>query len=162
MVESSVSRATTAQATPTPRGSKTLAWVMMLVTGVTMAYWMMWFMLPGGRDALAVLPKDVSYLHFENAFPVADGWLSLTALIASIQLFRAQSSALPWLFMAGSAGMYLGGMDILFDIENGIYTLWAQNPGAVSTEMLINIATVAISVVTLLWAWRQRMWLCQP
>jgi hypothetical protein len=57
--------------------------------------------------------------------------------------------------------MYLGGMDILYDIENGIYTLWQQNAGSVSTEIGINIATVVFSVITLLWSWRHKMWMCQ-
>jgi hypothetical protein len=162
MAESSAALNTVVQgAAAVPRGGKTLAWLLMLVTGITMSYWMMWFMLPGGRDLLAVLPKDASYLHFENAFPVADGWMSLTALLSAIQLFREKSSAIPWLFMAGSAGLYLGGMDVLYDIENGIYTLWQQNAGAVGTEMAINIGTVAFSGITLIWSWRNRMWLCK-
>ncbi len=148
--------ATAAPAITTPSGGKTLAGIMLLVAGVTTAYWVLWFLIPGGRDVLAVLPKDASYLHFENAFPVADGWLTLTALVAGIQLLRGQASAIPWLFMAGSAGVYLGGMDMLYDVENGIYGLWSQNLGAVATEMVINVATVTISIGTLLWAWRHR------
>ncbi len=146
----------------TPRdslyGRKALAWVAMLVAGVTTAYWVTWFIIPGGRDFLAVMPTNPSYISFENAFPVADGWMALCGLISAIQLFRGKSSAIPWLMMAGSAGMYLGGMDILYDLENGVYQLVTQNPGSVGTEMGINVATVAISVVTLAWAWRHRAW----
>ena len=144
----------------TPHGSKTLGWVFMIVTAVTMAYWMMWFMVPGGRAMLAVKPGDSGYLMFENAFPVADGWMALTALIAGIQLLRGKSDAIPWLFMGGSAGMYLGGMDVLYDLENKIYGLITSNPGSVTTELGINVATVVISLVSLVWAWRNRRWMC--
>ncbi len=144
-----------------PYGSKTLAWVFMIVTAVTIMYWMMWFAVPGGRDMLAVLPKDHTYLTFENAFPVSDGWMALCSLMASIQLFRDKSSAIPWIFMGSSAGLYLGGMDISYDIQNGIYHLLSQNFGSVVTEMIINVASVGISLAALLWGWKNRDWQCK-
>jgi hypothetical protein len=147
-----------APAVSSPRGRKTLAWIFIVVTAVTVMYWTTWFVIPGGRDALAVLPNDHTYITFENTFPVADGWMALCALLASIQFFRGKASAIPWTFMGSSAGMYLGAMDISYDIQNGIYTLLQQNFGSVVTEMIINIATVTISVGSMIWAWKNRGW----
>ena len=141
-----------------PYGSRALAWVMALVAAVTTLYWLTWFLMPQGKDLLAVLPHNAGYISFENAFPIADGWMSLCGVFAAVQLFRNRPSAIPWLFMAGSAGMYLGGVDILYDVENNIYGLLAQNPGAVVTEMTINVATVVISLGTLWWARKHRAW----
>lgn len=160
MAELSSQPVATTVATPAsrPYGSKALAWVMLIVAAVTTMYWLMWFLIPGGKDLLAVLPSDHGYLSFENAFPAADGWMALCGVCAGVLLLRGNSRAIPWLFMAGSAGMYLGGMDILYDLENGIYPLISQNPGSVVTEMTINVATVVISVVTLVWANNHRAW----
>lgn len=141
-----------------PYGRLALAWVMAVVAAVTTLYWLTWFVIPGGRDLLAVLPHNSGYISFENAFPIADGWMALCGVFAATHLFRNKPSAIPWLFMAGSAGMYLGGMDILYDIENNIYGLLTQNPGSVATEMAINVATVVISLVTLWWANKHRSW----
>lgn len=85
-----------AQMGTVPRGGKTLAWVLIIAAGVTMLYWVVWFLIPGGRAALAVLPKDARYLTFENAFPLADGWLALSATIAAVQVFRRQTNAIGW------------------------------------------------------------------
>lgn len=141
-----------------PRGSKALAWIFMIVAAVTTLYWVLWFGIPGGRDLLAVLPKDHTYITFENTFPVADGWMALCSFIASVQMFRDKASAIPWVFMGSSAGMYLGSMDISYDIQNGIYMLLQQNFGSVVTEMIINIATVTISLGAMIWAWKNRGW----
>jgi hypothetical protein len=161
MAEISTVATEPAVAPKSPYGGKTLAWIFMIVAGVTTMYWMMWFAIPGGRDTLAVLPKDHTYLTFENAFPVSDGWMSLCSLVAAIQLFRAKSSAIPWVFMGGSAGLYLGGMDISYDVQNGIYQLLSQNAGSVVTEMIINVASVGISIGALWWAAKHRDWQCK-
>jgi hypothetical protein len=144
-----------------PPGGTLMATVMIVVAVVTALYWIVWFIIPGGRDALAVLPQDQTYIHFENAFPAADGWMAASALIAAIQMLRGKSSAIVWMFIGGGAGMYLAGMDVLFDLENGIYRALAANPGSVSTEIAINIATVGISTWVMWWANRHRDWLCR-
>lgn len=150
----------TAQLALVPRGGKTLAWVLAIAAGVIVLYWAVWFIIPGGRDALAVLPSDARYITFENAFPLADGWLAFSAALAAVQLLRGQANAILWLLMAASAGLYLSGMDILFDLENGVYPLITQatHMGAVITEMGINVATLGLSLYSLRWAMRHRTW----
>ena len=137
-------------------GARALGILLMVVAVVTTTYWVLWFIVPGGRDLLAVLPHDHAYLTFENAFPLADEWLALCAAVAGVLLWRRRPVAFIWLFMAGSAGLYLAGMDILYDLENGIYGRISQNPASVITEMVINVATVAFSLITLWWAATRR------
>ncbi|HKD75429.1 MAG TPA: hypothetical protein VKB76_08040 [Ktedonobacterales bacterium] len=144
-----------------PPGGTLLAVVMIAVATVTVVYWIVWFLIPGGRDALATLPHDQAYIRFENAFPAADGWLSLAALVAAIQILRGQSSAIIWMFVGGGAGLYLAGMDVLYDLENGVYRAIATNPASVGTEIAINVATIGISLWVLWWASRNRDWLCR-
>ncbi len=63
-----------------------------------------------------------AYYEFENAFPLADAWLGVACLLAWWTLTTRRPSALFWLLCAGSAGAYLFCMDLLYDLENGIFT----------------------------------------
>jgi hypothetical protein len=144
-----------------PPGGTLMAVVMIAVAIVTAIYWIVWFLIPGGRDTLATLPHDQAYISFQNAFPAADGWMALAALVAAIQMLRGKSSAIIWMFVGGGAGMYLAGMDVLYDLENGVYRAIATNPGSVGTEMAINVATIGISLWVLWWAYKHRDWMCR-
>jgi len=144
-----------------PPGGTLIAVVMIAVAIVTAMYWIVWFLIPGGRAALATLPHDRAYISFENAFPAADGWMSFAALVAAIQILRGRSSAIMWMFIGGGAGIYLAGMDVLFDLENGVYRAIATNPGSVGAEMAINVATIGISLWVMWWAHKHRDWMCR-
>lgn len=139
-----------------PRGARALGWAMFAAAAITVAYWAIWFF--GGRELLASAHTS-EYYTFENAFPAADGWLSLAALLAGVQLVRGRGSAIYWLFLTAGAGLYLGFMDVLFDLENGIYLVpKGGDPSAVAIEIAINALTFALGGVGLWWAWRNRRW----
>src|ERR1700722_7251664 len=98
-----------------PRG-RTAAIALAAVGSVaTVAYWVIWFGV--NRDWLASAHTE-SYYVFENAFPLADAWLALTLSLAAWALWQRRESGLLWLLLGGSAAIYLGAMDVLFDLEN--------------------------------------------
>src|SRR5262249_23333945 len=107
----SVSSSSVVSQTATPRGARALGFVALGVALLTVWSWVIWY--AGGRDLLASSPTP-EYFAFENAFPAADGWLALCALISGIQLLRGRSSAIYWLFLTAGCGLYLGLMDVLF------------------------------------------------
>jgi hypothetical protein len=122
----------------------------MLVVAILLdaAYWTLWFTQ---RDWIA--SKDTqAYYDFENAFPLADLWLGIACALALVTLRTRRPSALLWLVCAGSAGLYLFGMDLLYDLENGIFT--DGGPGVL--EAVIVALTVFFSVTVLTWSWRHR------
>lgn len=120
-----------------PHGARVLGFIALGVALLTISYWVIWY--AGGLDILASAHTP-EYFAFENAFPAADGWLALCALIAGVQLLRGASSAIYWLFLTAGAGLYLGLMDVLFDLENGIYRVpKGGDPVAVGIEIAINI-----------------------
>lgn len=143
-----------------PQGAKPLAAYMFVVSAVTTAYWVTWFLIPGGQQALAAMPGELCHATFENAFPVADGWMALCAAMAGWRLLKGRPQAIPWLFMAGSAGMYLLGMDVLYDLQNGVYGRLSDPAvtDAVATEMLINLGTLIFAAWSLIWASRNNGW----
>ena len=122
----------------------------MLVVAVVIdvAYWTIWFTNRSWIES----DTTQAYVEFENAFPLADAWLGLTCVLAFVALGRRSPTALLWLIAAGSAGMYLFGMDVLYDLENGIYT--EGSSGII--EAGINAITLAFSVIALRWAWARR------
>ena len=122
----------------------------MLVVAVVIdvAYWATWFT----NRAWVESDTTEAYVAFENAFPLADAWLGLTCVLAFIALGRRSATALLWLIAAGSAGMYLFCMDVLYDLENDIY---GKGAGGV-IEAGINLITLVFSVVALRWAWTRR------
>lgn len=111
-------------------------------------YWTLWFT---SRDTIASL-DTASYVSFENAFPLADAWLGLTCLLALLALHRRQPTAVLWLLCAGSAGVYLGCMDLLYDLENDIFT---SGSGGVF-EAFVVLVTWIFSITVLTWSWRHR------
>ena len=122
----------------------------MLVGAIALdvAYWTIWF---SNRDWLASEHRR-AYYEFENAFPLADLWLGLACLFALVALRMGRPSALFWLLCAGSAGLYLFGMDFLYDLENGIFL---KGAGGV-IEGLIVLVTLVFSVTVLRWSWTHR------
>jgi hypothetical protein len=124
----------------------TLAGVVALV--VLVAYWTLWY---AARDVVAS-EKTPAYDDFENAFPLADAWLGLCVLLAVRAVRRSSPTALLWLLTGGGAGVYLFCMDVLYDLEHGIY---ASGAGGV-IELGINLLTGGFSLWFLRWAWTRR------
>jgi hypothetical protein len=58
------------------------------------------------------------------------------------------------LLLAGSASVYLAGMDVLFDLENGIYR--QGDAGGVAVEVFINVGCFAGGIAIIAFAWRHR------
>ena len=122
----------------------------MLIAAVVIdvAYWSIWFT---HRDWLAS-EHTQAYYDFENAFPLADAWLGLACVLALVALRRRSSSALLWLICAGAAALYLGCMDLLYDLQHGIFA--AGTGGAI--EALIVLLTWIFAVTILRWSWSRR------
>lgn len=125
--------------------------VVVLVAGVVLmvAYWTAWY---ADRSLVASNSRH-AYYEFENAFPLADGWLTVALLGAAWTLRRRSPLALFWLLAGGGAGLYLFGMDVLYDLENGIW--WNSGAGGV-IELVINVVTLVVSVWLMRWAWVRR------
>jgi len=112
------------------------------------AYWLLWFT---ARDSVAS-DTTQAYYDFEQAFPLADFWLLACIVGAFVALTRGSHWALFWLIAGGAAGLYLGCMDTLYDVEHGI---WGKGGGGVF-ELVIVAITFVLSISLLRWSWRRR------
>jgi hypothetical protein len=122
----------------------------MLVVAIALdaAYWTIWFT---NRDWIAS-EHSQAYYDFENAFPLADLWLGIAALLALVTLVRRRPSALLWLIATGAAGLYLGSMDLLYDLEHNIF----GKGGGGAFEAVIVVLTWVFSITLLRYAWTRR------
>jgi hypothetical protein len=121
-----------------------------LVIGAALdiAYWTLWFT---ARDVVASETTE-AYYAFEQAFPVADLWLLVLIVGAFVTVLQRRPAALFWLLVGGGAGVYLGCMDVLYDIEHRIFTSGAGG----LIEIVIVTATFVLSISLLRWSWRRR------
>lgn len=126
---------------------KTVRIMLAIAILIDVAYWSIWFT---NRDWLASEHR-AAYYEFENAFPLADAWLGLACLLAFIGLWRGWASATYWCICAGSAGLYLFGMDFLYDVENGIFT----SGGGGAIEAAIVAMTLIFSLTLLTFGWKR-------
>jgi hypothetical protein len=125
---------------------KILSGLLILGAVVTVAYWANYFIAGDVRVLDATW-----YTYFEDAFPVADGWMALCMFIAGFGLLRGTRAGALWGLMAGSALLYLAGMDITFNVEHGLYAL---RSGPMLAEMGINATSLGLGIATLLMSWR--------
>ena len=127
---------------------KILAALLVLGAAVTVAYWVNYFAVGDVR-----VLSDTWYTTFEDAFPVADGWMALCMAIAGVGLWRGTHNGALWGLMAGSALLYLAGMDITFNVEHGLYALLPKS-GPMLTEAWINASSLGLGIATVLVSWR--------
>jgi hypothetical protein len=62
------------------------------------------------------------------------------------------AAALFWLLAWGGAGIYLCCMDVLYDLEHGV---WGKGANGLD-ELAVKVLTLALSLFFLHWAWVRR------
>lgn len=128
---------------------RALGAILILTAIVTVLYWIDYF---HGGDVAVV--NALWYTAYESSFPVADGWLAITALLAGLGYVSGWRSAPRFGLLAGSALLYLAAMDITFDIENHLYPL-AATSDAMKFEVIINAWSLVLGLVTVFVSWRR-------
>jgi hypothetical protein len=124
---------------------RTVMVMLAIAIALDIVYWTLWF---GARDWIAS-EHTSAYYEFEDAFPLADAWLGATCVAALVALVRRARSATFWCTAAGAAGLYLFGMDLLYDLENGIFA----HGGGGAFEAVIVALTLVFSLTLLRFAW---------
>ncbi len=135
-------------ATESSARARPLGALLVVTAIVTVAYWLNYFT---GGDVKTIEARW--YTAFEDAFPVADGWLAATSLLAGIGLWRGMRWAGAMTLLAGSALLYLAAMDITFNVENGLYGL-LSNSAQMQFELLINLWSLALGIWAVASGWR--------
>jgi hypothetical protein len=128
--------------------AKSIAGVCLAAAAVILAYWLAWWL---HRSLVAATTGPV-YTGFEDAFPVADGWLALCLVVGGLGLLTGWSTTFAFLMMGTGAGAYLFGMDVLYDLQHGI---WGKGANGI-VELAINVVTGVLTIVLGRWTWTHR------
>ena len=131
-----------------------MAGLLVAVAGLVVAYWLAWAL----HRSLVASETGVAYVQFEDAFPLADGFLVLCLLAGAWCLVTARRAALLWMLAGGGAGLYLFAMDVLYDLQHGV---WGKGGNGL-VELAINVLTLVLSLTVLRWAWTRRDALLAP
>ena len=114
----------------------------------TIAYWVAYFDFGAVQTS-----SDPGYVAFENAFPLADAYLAAAYLVAAHLLVRGRAAAVPVGIAAGSAMVFLGLMDSLYNLEHAQYA--ARTP-EMAIETAINVVCLVFGPWTMVRLWRAR------
>lgn len=118
--------------------------VLLLVTaGVTVAYWVDYFV----RGTVHVVEADW-YIRFQDAFPAADGFTAAVSTVAGIGLLTGESYGEAFGLVAAGALLFLGLMDVLFNLGNGLYRLLPRST-PMWAELVINVWALGLGALLL-------------
>ena len=132
-------------------GWKTAVAIQLFATVAAAGYWGVWYL--GDRAAIAS-QNTATYIAFQNAFPIADAWLVVCCLAGAWALVQRKAIALMWVLLAGSASIYLGLIDITFNVSNGVYreamgaSLWV--------EVALNVLSLGLGSWGIAFGWSKR------
>ena len=131
-----------------PRGLVAAITYLAVAAAGTTAYWIVFF-----TSGAVQVQRDAEYLAFEKAFPLADGWMAACAALAAVGLWRRRPWGLLFGLLAGSSLVFLGCMDVLWNLNAGSYAIAS---GAMTAEIVINFFCLAGGSLLILYLWWNR------
>jgi hypothetical protein len=132
----------------TNRGRRRVIGLLLAGAALLVVYWAVWLV---NRSLLASDTRP-AYYEFQGAFVLADAWLAVCLVAGARALAARRASALLWLLVAGGAGGFLLAIDVLYNLQHGVW--FAGQRGLV--ELVRNLATLAGTVALFGWAWPRR------
>jgi uncharacterized membrane protein (DUF2068 family) len=117
-------------------------------------YWITWFAAPQLIQSRTPEAADYQvYVNFEQAFPLADGFIAIASLIGVIGLWRMKSWGFLSMMLGAGGAIFLGLMDLLYDIEHSMFVpLNAET----AIELIIVIITLSLGPIMTTLLWRRR------
>ncbi len=121
--------------------------VLEVLAGVfTIVFWILFFFVPGSVQS----SDEKCYMVFQKSFVAADLWMSIAFFLSAYFLYRSESIGVLWGIVAGGTFVFLGLMDVLYNIENGMYK--HINSG-MFFEILINLTSLIFGSFTINYVW---------
>lgn len=132
----------------TERGRRRVAGALVTGAALLVVYWAAWLL---DRTLLGSDTRP-AYYEFQAAFVLADAWLAFCLVAGARALAGHRPTALLWLLAAGGAGGFLLAVDVLYNLQHGVW--FASQRGL--AELVRNLATGAGTVGLFAWAWPRR------
>jgi len=122
---------------------------------LTCLYWVVYFVqgsaIPGVRSS-GLPAQSFEYAHaiFERSFPVPDGFMALTAGLSAFYLLGRHPRAVAFGLINGGASIFLGFIDVSFNLQNGLYTRVAlTGDAAMQAELAINFLSIGLPIISI-------------
>lgn len=132
----------------------TVTAVLMLLTAVgTLLFWVTFFADLEAQRSGYLASRCDAWFAWEMSFPLADGWMAATAILGAVGLWRMRPGGLLFGLVSGGAMVFLGLMDALFFLQNGLYLPLA---GEVAVELFIHVWTAAFGLFAIAYIWARR------
>jgi len=122
--------------------------VLLIGTAIGLIYYWIDFYIKGG---VQVVNEDW-YVRFEKAFTAADLWTAVCALVGAIGLLAGQTYGVILTFITASSLIFLGLMDVTFNIQNNLYRLIGTS-GQMKFELAINLWTLGLGIALIVHFW---------
>ncbi len=113
--------------------------VLLFITAASIVYYWTDFYL---RGEVQVVNEDW-YIIFQKSFLAADSWAAICAIVGAIGLLTGQTYGLIFAIITGASLIFLGLMDIAFNIQNNLYRLLGSS-GQMKFELLLNICALGL------------------
>ena len=110
-------------------------------------YWIDFFLRKGVQ-----VTQEEWYIKFQKAFPIADVWAAICALLCGVGLLTEQNFGLLFALLAASSIIFLALMDITFNVENKLYNLVGTS-NEMKLELAGNIWFLSVGIVLIIYAW---------
>ena len=123
--------------------------VLLLVFSLgVIAYWVSFY-----TSGDVNLNADADYLAFERAFTAADLMTAVLAIVSAIGLMLRRGWGVLFGLVCAGGILFLGFMDISYDLTHGIYLAVS---GPMVAEVLINLFCVVVAPIIIVTLWRNR------
>ena len=136
-----------------PKGRKVVAGLLGLTAVLTAAFWVVFFADYAGQAESYLARQCGGWFLWERSFPAADLWLAVACLIGTVGLWKRRPWGGLFALLGGSALIFLGLMDALFFLQNGLYIPLNSD---VLLEAVIHIWALAFGTFVIVYTWRRR------
>jgi hypothetical protein len=127
--------------------------LMLLTAAGIILFWVSFFADLDAQRESTFASQSEAWLAWELSFPLPDAWVAATALLGAVGLWRMRPSGLLFGLVSGGAMVFLGLIDILFFLENGLYTPMSSE---VAIELLIHLWVTGFGLFAIATIWKHR------
>jgi len=118
--------------------------VLWILTAICCIYYWIDFYV---RGEVQVVNEDW-YVKFQKAFTIADSWMAVSALVGAIGLLSGQLYGLLFALIAAASLIFLGLMDVTFNIQNNLYRLVGTS-SQMKFEVFLNLWALGFGIATI-------------
>lgn len=132
----------------------TVAAVLMLLTAIgIIVYWTAFLSDLNAQRAGYFASRSEAWFAWELSFPLPDAWIAVTAILGATGLWRTRPSGLLFGLVSSGAMVFLGLIDALFFLENGLFV---PLNGEVVVHILIQVWMTGFGLCSIHTTWKHR------